>query len=101
MKVKYIGKVSDPLELINGRIYDCLGEEKNCYRVIDETKEDYLYPKKEFEIIISEGKNRQVRKMCEAVNIKLVNLKRIQILTTIRNCLKIPQQQIFLLMYHM
>ena len=51
MKVKYIGKVSDPLELINGRIYDCLGEEKNCYRVIDETKEDYLYPKKEFEII--------------------------------------------------
>lgn len=34
---------------------------------------------KEFGIIISEGKNRQVRKMCEAVNIKLVNLKRIQI----------------------
>lgn len=30
-------------------------------------------------IIISEGKNRQVRKMCEAVSLKVKNLKRIQI----------------------
>ena len=33
----------------------------------------------QFEIIISEGKNRQVRRMCEAVRINLTNLKRIQI----------------------
>ena len=33
----------------------------------------------EFEIIISEGKNRQVRRMCEAVRVNLTNLKRIQI----------------------
>lgn len=32
-----------------------------------------------FEIVISEGKNRQVRKMCEAVSLKVVNLKRVQI----------------------
>ena len=24
MKVKYIGEISDPMELINGKIYECL-----------------------------------------------------------------------------
>lgn len=33
----------------------------------------------ELEIKISEGKNRQIRRMCEAVNADLKNLKRIQI----------------------
>jgi len=32
-----------------------------------------------FEIVISEGKNRQVRKMCEAVSLRVINLKRVQI----------------------
>lgn len=35
--------------------------------------------KDEIEIIISEGKNRQVRKMCDAVGLKILNLKRIKI----------------------
>ena len=35
--------------------------------------------KNEIEIKISEGKNRQVRKMCEAVGLKVLNLKRISI----------------------
>ena len=51
MKVKYIGAVSDPLELVRGRNYECLGREKDRYRVIDETGEDYLYPVEEFEEI--------------------------------------------------
>lgn len=34
--------------------------------------------KDKFEITIHEGKNRQVRRMCEAVKIKLLNLKRVQ-----------------------
>lgn len=34
--------------------------------------------KTKFKITIHEGKNRQVRRMCEATNIKLLNLKRIQ-----------------------
>lgn len=51
IKVKYIGNVSDPLELINGKVYDCLGVEKDWYRIIDETGEDYLYPSEEFEIV--------------------------------------------------
>ena len=34
--------------------------------------------KDKFEITIHEGKNRQVRRMCETVKIKLLNLKRVQ-----------------------
>ena len=33
----------------------------------------------QFEIIISEGKNRQVRRMCESVGINLLNLRRVKI----------------------
>lgn len=51
MKVKYIGKDSSPLELITGKIYECLGQEYDRYRVIDETDEDYLYPVEEFVIV--------------------------------------------------
>lgn len=51
MKVKYIGTISDLLELISGKEYECLGKEDNAYRVIDETGEDYLYPASEFEVI--------------------------------------------------
>lgn len=35
--------------------------------------------KNRLEIIISEGKNRQVRRMCESVGINLLNLKRIKV----------------------
>ena len=48
MKVKYIGKISSPLELINGKIYECLGQEYSRYRIVDETGED------EFEVIEEE-----------------------------------------------
>lgn len=51
MKVKYIGKDSSPLELITGNVYECIGQEYERYRVIDETGEDYLYPVEEFEIV--------------------------------------------------
>jgi hypothetical protein len=51
MKVKYIGEKSSPLELITGKIYECLGIESDCYRVIDETDEDYLFPIEEFEVV--------------------------------------------------
>ncbi len=49
MKVKYIGETYG--DLTNGNIYECLGVEVDCYRVIDESDEDYLYPIVEFEII--------------------------------------------------
>lgn len=57
MKVKYLGE-SDPVSLINGKIYECLGEENGLLRVIDEEGYDpdeeyqgYLYEKHIFEII--------------------------------------------------
>ncbi|MDR1986685.1 MAG: hypothetical protein LBP88_06920 [Treponema sp.] len=37
------------MSLINGKIYDIIAIEDDCYRVIDETDEDYLYSKKVFE----------------------------------------------------
>ncbi len=59
MKVKYIGE-SEPLMLINNKIYECLGEEEGYYRVIDEEGYDesqeiqgYLYPIKFFEVVES------------------------------------------------
>ena len=57
MKVKYIGK-SDPVCLIYGKVYDCIGEEEGEYRIIDEEGYDdeeeiqgYLYPKALFVVI--------------------------------------------------
>lgn len=57
MRVRYIGK-SDPCCLINGKIYECLGEEGGYLRIIDEEGVDedeelqgYLYEKQFFEIV--------------------------------------------------
>lgn len=52
MKVRYIG-ASDPLKLLNGKIYDVIAVEGNWYRIKDETGEDYQYPQKAFEIVNS------------------------------------------------
>lgn len=52
LKVKFMGK-SDPLTLLNGKIYNVISIEKGWYRIIDETGEDYLYPPEIFEIISS------------------------------------------------
>lgn len=57
MKVKFLGE-SDPVALINGKVYECLGIEDDSYRVIDEEGIDedeeiqgYLYPMSSFELI--------------------------------------------------
>lgn len=51
MKVKYVGEESNPLMLISGKIYTCLGEKKGFYQVIDEENESYYYPKDIFEVV--------------------------------------------------
>lgn len=51
MVVKYLGE-SCSVGLINGNLYKVLSIEKGWYRVIDETKEDYLYPPELFEIVV-------------------------------------------------
>ncbi len=57
MRVIYTGK-SDPCALINGKEYECLGEENGYFRVIDEEGKDdvsdvqgYLYEKSFFDIV--------------------------------------------------
>jgi hypothetical protein len=50
MKVRFIGEGS-PMTLTTGKIYEVINVEHNCYRIIDETDEDYLYHKDSFEII--------------------------------------------------
>ncbi len=49
LKVKYVG--TDCTDLTNGNMYECLGVEFDCYRVIDESEEDYLYPVDEFVVV--------------------------------------------------
>ena len=49
MQVRFRG-ISDPLELLNGKVYDVLSIEGGWYRIVDETGEDYLFPPECFEI---------------------------------------------------
>lgn len=52
MKAKWLGD-SDPLELINGKVYDVISKEWNdeFFEVVDETGEAFLYPAEDFEIV--------------------------------------------------
>lgn len=50
MKVKYLGE-TEFLMLTHGKIYEVLSIEKDWYRVIDDTGEDYLYPPEDFEVV--------------------------------------------------
>ncbi|MEE1319766.1 MAG: hypothetical protein UHD05_09650 [Ruminococcus sp.] len=50
MKIRYTGK-SISFTLTHNKIYEVLSIEKDWYRIIDDTGEDYLYPPEKFEII--------------------------------------------------
>lgn len=50
MKVRYLGE-TDFLVLTNGKIYTVLSIEKDWYRIIDDSGEDYLYSPELFEIV--------------------------------------------------
>ena len=50
MKVKWTGK-TEFLVLTNGKVYDVISVEKCCYRVVDDSGEDYLYPPDQFVIV--------------------------------------------------
>ena len=49
MKAKYIGE-TQPFMVTNGKTYEVLSIEKEWYRIIDDTGEDYLYPPEKFVI---------------------------------------------------
>lgn len=50
MKVRFLGQ-SDPLSLLNGKIYNVEGIQCGWYQIIDETGEDYMYPPKAIEVV--------------------------------------------------
>ena len=50
MKVKWLGKTHF-LGLVHNKVYEVLSVEKDWYRIVDESGEDYLYPPHKFEII--------------------------------------------------
>lgn len=50
MKVKWLGKTHF-LGLVHNKIYEVLSVEKDWYRIVDESGEDYLYPPDKFVII--------------------------------------------------
>lgn len=58
MRVKYIGKQKmnylvegNDIDLTPGKIYEVLEESKHDYLIVDNSGEDYLYPKSFFEIV--------------------------------------------------
>lgn len=50
MKVRWLGETAF-LMLTHGKVYTVLSIEKDWYRIIDDSGEDYLYPPEQFEII--------------------------------------------------
>lgn len=52
LKIKYIGE-TDFLVLTHNIMYDVISIEKEWYRIIDDSGEDYLYPPELFEIVES------------------------------------------------
>ena len=67
MKIKYIGEreVDTPnsykifMDVIPDKIYEVLVIEDGCYRIVDESGKDYLYPPENFEIVEFEENIRQ------------------------------------------
>ena len=49
MKIKYIGKSS--VSLTKGKIYEVMSIEGGCYRIVDDTDDDYLFMPDDFEVI--------------------------------------------------
>lgn len=45
MKLKFIGESFYLFGLTNGKVYEAWEEDEDYYRVIDDSGEDYIYPK--------------------------------------------------------
>lgn len=50
MKVRWKGE-TEFLMLTHDKVYTVLGMEKDWYRLVDDSDEDYLYPPENFEIV--------------------------------------------------
>ena len=56
MKVKFLGKTSF-LVLTNNKEYNVISIEKDWYRIIDDSGDDYLYPPQLFEVVEDDKKD--------------------------------------------
>ena len=50
MRAKYLGK-TESLVLTNAKVYEVLSVERDWYRIVDDSGEDYLYPPELFELV--------------------------------------------------
>ena len=50
MRAKYLSK-TEFLVLTNGKVYEVLSVERDWYRIVDDSGEDYLYPPELFELV--------------------------------------------------
>ena len=50
MQARYLGQ-TDFLVLMHGKLYEGLSVERGWYRIIDDSREDYLYPPQLFESV--------------------------------------------------
>lgn len=50
LKVKYTGE-TNPLMLVNDKIYEARVLKKGWFGIVDETREEYAYPPELFEIV--------------------------------------------------
>ena len=50
MRAKCLGK-TEFLVLTNGQVYEVLSVERDWYRIVDDSGEDYLYPPELFELV--------------------------------------------------
>ena len=50
MKVRYHGR-SSPIYFIDGNVYEVVGKQLECWRIIDETGDDYLYDPDMLEVV--------------------------------------------------
>ena len=50
MKIRYLEETTF-LELTHNKIYEVLSIEKEWYRIVDDSEDDYLYPPELFEIV--------------------------------------------------
>ena len=50
MQARYLGQ-TDFLVLMHGKLYEGLSVERGWYRIIDDSREEYLYPPQLFEIV--------------------------------------------------
>lgn len=49
MKIKYLRESN--VSLTKGKVYDVISVEEGCYRIVDDTDDDYLFMPEDFEIV--------------------------------------------------